>query len=353
MAENSNKPDAEALPQTIRINRLIALWALSEAALGGILHAFRIPFTGLVVNSSAVLFMVLIASASEKKGTVLRAMIIVIIIKGIISPHSPLAAYVAVAFQGIMGELLLRSKKHWLLSTLALGIITLFQSAVQKILTLTIVYGKVLWESVDIFGNFLVNRIPFLADFSEHVNFSLWLISIYIGIHLIAGIVVGIFAARVPAWLESEINNHDQTYRIDFIPANVERPDSKKRRRGLRKPSLIIILSLAATLFISSYLFPEISRSQGMKAAAMIVRAAFIMLLWYTLLGPLLMKLYRRMIKHKETAYAAQIHEAIDILPTLRYIIQKSWKNSRDRNGGNRLKVFVIRSLAIILTVEM
>jgi len=198
-AKETNKPESKDLQQTIRINRLIALWALSEAALGGILHAFRIPFTGLIVNSSAVLFMVLIASASEKKGTVLRAMFIVIIIKGIISPHSPPAAYLAVAFQGIMGELLLRSKKYLLVSSLALGIITLFQSAVQKILTLTIVYGKVLWESIDIFGNFLVTRIPFLADFSNHVNFSFWLITIYIAVHLIAGIAVGIFAARVPA----------------------------------------------------------------------------------------------------------------------------------------------------------
>ena len=51
----------------LMIDLFIAMWALTEAALGGVLHAFQIPFTGLFVNSGAVLFMVLIASATEKK----------------------------------------------------------------------------------------------------------------------------------------------------------------------------------------------------------------------------------------------------------------------------------------------
>ena len=118
----------------LQIDRLTALWALSEAALGGVLHAFHVPLTGLFINSSAVLIMVLIASASDKKGTILRATIIVLIIKGMVSPHTPLNAYIAVSFQGILGEFLLRFRKYMVISAVLLGMVTLFQSAIQKLL---------------------------------------------------------------------------------------------------------------------------------------------------------------------------------------------------------------------------
>ena len=39
----------------LEVEILIALWALTEAALGGVLHALKIPLTGLFINSSAVL----------------------------------------------------------------------------------------------------------------------------------------------------------------------------------------------------------------------------------------------------------------------------------------------------------
>ncbi len=43
------------------ITKLILLWAFSESALGGMLHALRIPLTGLFVGGSAVIFISLIA----------------------------------------------------------------------------------------------------------------------------------------------------------------------------------------------------------------------------------------------------------------------------------------------------
>jgi len=45
--------------------RITALWAFSESAFGGILHAFKIPFRGLFIASAAVLFISLIALFSK------------------------------------------------------------------------------------------------------------------------------------------------------------------------------------------------------------------------------------------------------------------------------------------------
>ena len=62
--------------------RITALWGFSEATLGGILHAFKIPFTGLFVGSAAVIFISLIAHFTNetsnefaKRGTILKSLL--------------------------------------------------------------------------------------------------------------------------------------------------------------------------------------------------------------------------------------------------------------------------------------
>ncbi len=82
------------------IQRLTALWALNEAFLGGILHGFRIPQTGLVVGGIAVICISAIAWHRQRPGEIIKATFVVLLIKGILSPHTPLNAYAAVLFQG-------------------------------------------------------------------------------------------------------------------------------------------------------------------------------------------------------------------------------------------------------------
>lgn len=336
----------------LHVDRLVALWALSEAALGGVLHALQIPFTGLFINSSAVLFMVLIACASDKKGAVLRATLIVMIVKGMVSPHTPLNAFIAVGFQGLLGEFLLRSKKYLLLSSLALGIITLLQSAFQKIIVLTIVFGNTLWESIDVFGNFVLNQLSFLSIEPGNYDISFWMIAVYMGIHLIAGIGIGLLAAKVPGWILLEISEEKTRYKYENPPENFTIKVNRKKKNWLKKPSSLIILSLAGILILSSYLFPEISETQGLKAVLMVVRSVFIMFLWYILVGPLLLKAYQKFLKSKQNTYTEEVQKTLQILPPLRFIIYQTWNNTRNISGYKRIRAFLTITLVNILSAE-
>jgi len=336
----------------LMIDLFIAMWALTEAALGGVLHAFQIPFTGLFINSGAVLFMVLIASATEKKGTILRATLIVMIVKGMVSPHTPITAYIAVGFQGIMGELLLRSKKYLLLSSIGLGVITLLQSALQKIVILTIVYGNSLWESIDVFVNFILDQMPFLSIHSDPVNFSFWLIMTYVGIHLLAGVVVGIIAAKIPIWIEREIKNEKTNYQLEEIEYNFELQTNRKKRSWFKKPSIYAVIIFAGTIVILSYLFPEISETQGVKALIMIVRSTCILALWYTLIGPYLLKVAQKYLGSKKNKYAEEVQRTINILVPLRYIVYRSWNENKKFTGFERIKKFIMMSLLTILSTK-
>jgi hypothetical protein len=336
----------------LRIEVVTALWALAEAALGGVLHALHVPFTGLFVNSCAVLFMVMMATATDKKGTILRATLIVMIVKGMVSPHTPLTAFVAVGFQGLMGEILLRSKRYLLMTSVALGVITLLQSAVQKIVLLTLVYGNNLWDSIDVFVNFILGQLPFITVQVDPLRFSFWLIITYIGIHLLAGIVVGIIAAKIPGWIKQEISKEKRVYRLEEANHHLEIKSEKKKIKWVQKPSAVAIILLASIIVILSYLLPEISETQGLRAVVMILRSTSILFLWYSLVGPYFLKLSQKYFKSKQNKYAKEVQKTLNILIPLRYIIYKTWNDSQDFSGLKRIKNFIKMSLVTILSTE-
>ena len=68
--------------------RLVALWILCEAMVGGLIHGLRLPVSGLVVGGCAVLCISLIAWFHPAKGSILKATIIVAIFKFILSPQA-------------------------------------------------------------------------------------------------------------------------------------------------------------------------------------------------------------------------------------------------------------------------
>lgn len=54
----------------LAIQRLTALWAFSESGLGGVVHALKIPFTGIMLGGFAVIIITLIAYFSEKSTSI-------------------------------------------------------------------------------------------------------------------------------------------------------------------------------------------------------------------------------------------------------------------------------------------
>ena len=121
--------------------RLIALWVLCETMLGGIIHGAKMPGSGLILGSCAVICISLIAYHVPSKGSILKAMLIVAILKMMLSPQAPPTAYVAVFFQGLMGEALFWNRRIYSVSCLLFGILVLLESGLQRMVVLTIVYG--------------------------------------------------------------------------------------------------------------------------------------------------------------------------------------------------------------------
>src|ERR1700722_18894783 len=141
--------------------RLIALWILCETMLGGVIHGAKIPAAGLILGSCAIICISLIAYHVPSKGSILKATLIVAIFKMMLSPQAPPTAYIAVFFQGLMGEALFWNKKIYSVSCLFFGILVLLESGLQRMLVLTILYGKDLWQAINTFINGLTGQTTF------------------------------------------------------------------------------------------------------------------------------------------------------------------------------------------------
>ena len=156
------------------IQRLTALWAFTESGLGGIMHALQIPFTGLLVGGMAVIMISIIAKIAEHNfKQLLKSAIIVLIIKAMISPHTPFTAYVAVSFQALLGFALFSLLSVNFISIFLLSTIAMLESAIQKILILTLFFGESLWKAMDGMIAWLSNQFGSIVS-----NGSYWIIGI-------------------------------------------------------------------------------------------------------------------------------------------------------------------------------
>ncbi len=345
---------------SVIIWRLTALWGFSEAVLGGILHAFKIPFSGLFVGSAAVIFISLIAHFAKddldsyiRKGVILKATFTVLIIKGFVSPYTPVTAYIAVLFQGFIGEALFSSHKHFKLSAVLLGILTLISSALQKIIILTIVFGNSLWESIDEFAKFILNQ--FGTNYYSHGFYlSYIIIGLYILIHLTAGTYIGFFAAGLPERIRNIFLNETEKIQSLFKLSNRKTNElkylsTKKSKVWWKKKSGITIFIFSIMMITLSYINPELDKNLAIKIIVMLIRSVFIIFVWYKFISPFLLKILKKLLNKRESVSYLQVEEMINFFPHFRTIISNSWNQSSKLKGIKKINTFLSYSITAIL----
>jgi hypothetical protein len=88
-------------------------------------------------------------------------------------------------------------------------------------------------------------------------------------------------------------------------------------------------------------------------AIVMIVRSIIIMLLWYTIAGPLLRKLYNRYLSKKKNKYTLEVEQSVRIMPLLKAIVVQSWNTSKSQPGLKRFKRFITLLIVFLFTIEL
>ena len=168
--------------------QLTALWAFVEVTLGGMLHALRVPLTGVVVGGTAVAIISIMGqNAQNPWKEIIKATGLVLLVKAGASPHSPLPAYLAVAFQGVLGALIFQFFKFSRASVVLFSLIAMLESGFQKLILMTILYGKSLWTAIDVFTESVLNSF----HLNSQTSGSEWIVGIYMGIYAVWGLYLG------------------------------------------------------------------------------------------------------------------------------------------------------------------
>ncbi|WP_204343960.1 hypothetical protein [Psychroserpens algicola] len=318
------------------IDKLTALWALNESGLGGFLHVFNTPFTGLIVGGIAILLISLIAYYAENKWqAILKALLIVLIIKMAVSPYSPFGAYVAVSFQAIFGAFLF-SKFSWKGVTLViLGMVTFLESALQKLLILTIVYGTALWDAINIYGAWVQSKMNFVSETST----TSLLVTLYLLVYGICGILAGLF---IKSLIEIIAQHKDGDFYIE--PEDLTQNASPSKVKFKTKVIWVWLITIAGMVLAFPFFGGDLLGWK--KGVYLMLRSFLILLLWYLVIGPFLLKLVQKYLSKKESQYKEDISNAMDLFPYFRQIISYSWRDTKHLKGYTRFKHFMANSIS-------
>lgn len=320
--------------------RLIALWVLCEAMLGGIIHGFKIPVSGLVVGSCAIVCICLIAWYVPAKGSIIKATIIVAIFKMMLSPQAPPPAYIAVFFQGLLGELLFWNKRFFRVSCILLAVLGLLESGLQRILMLTIVYGNDLWKVVNNFFNGLTKQ-------KTTTNYSLLIGGGYVLLHLITGIIVGWWTSMLPQRIEKW--RKEEKYNIITEPAaTINLPGIAKKKKRF-KEGLFIVWLLLIVLYVQSYFKIGTPLLPSHISLKILLRSLIIVLGWIFIIGPLVKQLLHWWLQKKQTKSQQDVQEVLRLLPATQQLAVQSWKISANHKGLKRIsewgKIVLVNAL--------
>lgn len=323
--------------------RIIALWILCEGMLGGIIHGFKLPITGMVIGSGSIICISLIAYFFPGKGNIIKATIVVMFFKMMISPYSPPTAYIALFFQGFFGETLFHFKKNYKITCWIFAIITMLESAWQRIIIVTVLYGLNFWKALNNFINELTQQ-------KTIANYSLIIALVYIICHLIIGIIVGWFAGNFPKkikeWKEATKNSlkegerESEKWMINISNENFSSHFLKQKRKKKIKIGLLVIWFVLIILYTQSTIPIGKPLLPSYLSLQIFIRSILIVLGWYLIISPLLIRWLKVWLEKKQSQFKENIQQILQLLPLIKQIVEKSWILSSKTKGWKRIYSF-------------
>lgn len=345
LTAEKNKP--ETISSTA-VGRLTALWALHEAGLGGLLHIFTTSFEGLIMAGFATVLITLIAYFSNRNQSVLfKSLVLVMITKIIASPHSGFPAYTAVMFQGVVGIFVFKYIRSFKVAAITLAIVAFLESALQRIFLMILMFGKPLWDSLDIFITQLGLSFGIILQ-----NGSFWIFGLYLLIYLIGGIMFGRFAYYLTQNLKSDILEEYKSIKIDDRFIAIQHTYLGRKRANKSSNVSVFETIMIGSIISVVLLFLSPQKDGWQTILYTVVRCASFVILWFFILNPILTRLFKIYFSKKQTKYQSEVEDIFEFMSTLRKLTQIAWQETAKLKGIKRIKAFVRKTIAFTLLYE-
>jgi hypothetical protein len=232
--ESTNEPINQSTSEKLnQINaRLTALWALGEAG-GGLLSLFKLPLSGLIVSSFAVLVLSLLCYYNKSAAKpLLKAWLVVIIIKFAFHPVGSPLAYFSLTFQVLWMCFCYRFFEKIKFAAIVGAVGCLLQSA---LLQLFLVHKKVIdydfWHGANQF------KMTHITDrfILNLVQGNTFLTFLYVGLFVFIGFLTGWIAYNLPKNIENaslSLHRLASLEKAAIDPKKKARKEQKKKKRN-------------------------------------------------------------------------------------------------------------------------
>lgn len=292
--------------------RLTAIWAFAESGLGGLMHALKLPFTGIFIGGQAVLIVILIAFLADNKPIrIIQALGWVLLIKAAVSPHTPPTAYFAVSFQGLLGMVFSTFLGKNTVLTIVYSVVCMLESALQKIVILTFFGGYDLFTALDKWFLAFQGKNTEKNSFS----FSLLLAVGYLSIYLVAGIALGFLGKRLPGLIQTKSQEYLHYFSAHFNMEN-DKAYIVTKKKKFKWLWLVI-------LFIGILLLYQLNIGEILK---IVLRTSLLVLCWFVFVMPLTQYLASLILKRLSPSKKQHLQAYLDYLPEIRksfFIVKK------------------------------
>lgn len=269
--------------------------------------------------------------SSHKWQSISKALLIVLIVKAAVAPHSNITSYLAVSFQAVAGAVLYSLVKSDIIAATLLGVLAMVESAMQKLIVWTIIFGQTVWEAIDEFGFWLERKWDFLLpDDASHL-----LMMSYLILHVLAGIVCGIFASRLIRDLRKLMS--DERFSIYLNDLSFNQTKSNDTRKGRSMLFWLFFLIPLVGIILYGYLTGGL-----LSGIWILVRTVLVIGILYYIVGPLLLGFVRRFLLNKSAELNDEVDAVKSIIPHLRHLLPLAWKEANKHSGKGKVYNFIL-----------
>lgn len=342
------------------VNKYIAIWAFSESAFGGLMHALKIPFTGLILGGIAVIFLSLINELVDSKKQIIKATLLVISIKFLLSPNTPFTAYLAVFVQGLLAFIFFSTLSSKVISISLLSLFSSIWSASQKVILTTLFFGMNFWYSIDELSRYIAKKFGITLDNS--FSMSQLLIVLYFLLHLVGAVFIAYITINLPQYLSKHAQRLEELF-FEFKSQNNYKTESEQllnnktqlKRKWYKKPRRWILVLFLLILSFLTFIDPSLKEIMFINVISMIVRALILIYLWFKVISPSLVKLLMYIIRKKNYLNGDHLKIVDDfknLFPEFKSKIKLAWEINSDQERIIRIKNFLRDSILILIITK-
>jgi len=335
-------------PSTDILRKITAVWAFTEATLGGFLHLMQIPFTGLIVGGFASFFICLLAYYGGGRRVIWKSTLIVLVVKFVVSPYTPLTAFLSVALQGFLGQLLLFNPRYYRYSAPLFCVAISLIFSLQKVLFTSILFGMEFWRATTEYINFIIEKVFYI---NTSIDYASWLVLIYIFLHLLGGAVAAYASLVFPELIRKNIVVLNQFSKSYEIPDEKNNSASSKKRKKKFFKIFILLLLLSGSLL--PYLSSEFENRFGNVFIIILARAILILIVWSRISKTIMKQFVEKYAEKLHKEYSEEVKSILITIPSYKMIIKSV---NRQLSGESFLKKYpklVLNSLIIFIFTEI